>query len=154
MRRLSIIRRRSIYRLSAKTLDDDAAARVVGRFSGRAGALRRSTTCPVRTRWEHLQLVGFWRRAGYAEENPLPAVAVVRSLLDFQSTACLICCATVSRRLTVLTKSAWMMLVCARGAHCCGPRVGDDRRADVTRRSFSLSANKGAWRHFCPSRYH
>ncbi len=43
------------------------------------------------------------------EENPLPAVAVVIPSWTFKVPPRLIRCATVSRRLTALTKSAWMI---------------------------------------------
>ncbi len=52
-------------------------------------ALRRSTTCPVRTRWENSATGRVWRRAGYAGREPATGGGGGDPKLDFQSTASL-----------------------------------------------------------------
>ncbi len=77
------------HRLSAKTLDDDAAARVVGQLQAEQGVEKVNYLSREDALGEFRNWSGFGGALDMLEENPLPAVAVVIPKLDFQSTASL-----------------------------------------------------------------
>ncbi len=92
-----------------KTLDDDAAARVVGQLQAEQGVEKVNYLSREDALGEFRNWSGFGGALDMLEENPLPAVAVVIPSWTSRVPPRLIRCATVSRRLTALTKSAWMI---------------------------------------------
>ncbi|EBC6389248.1 cell division protein FtsX [Salmonella enterica] len=72
-----------------KTLDDDAAARVVGQLQAEQGVEKVNYLSREDALGEFRNWSGFGGALDMLEENPLPAVAVVIPKLDFQSTASL-----------------------------------------------------------------
>lgn len=69
-----------------KTLDDDAAARVVGQLQAEPGVDKVNYLSRDEALGEFRNWSGFGGALDMLEENPLPAVAVVVPKLDFQST--------------------------------------------------------------------
>lgn len=69
-----------------KTLDDDAAARVVGQLQAEEGVDKVNYLSRDEALGEFRNWSGFGGALDMLEENPLPAVAVVVPKLDFQST--------------------------------------------------------------------
>lgn len=138
-----------------KTLDDDAAARVVGQLQAEQGVEKVNYLSREDALGEFRNWSGFGGALDMLEENPLPAVAVVIPKLDFQSTASL---NTLRDRISqingideVRMDDSWFA---PGGAHRAGgPRVGDDRRADG-RGGLPRYRQQRAPEHFCPSRHH
>ena len=69
-----------------KTLDDDAAARVVGQLQSEQGVDKVNYLSRDEALGEFRNWSGFGGALDMLEENPLPAVAVVVPKLDFQNT--------------------------------------------------------------------
>lgn len=69
-----------------KTLDDDAAARVVGQLQAESGVDKVNYLSRDEALGEFRNWSGFGGALDMLEENPLPAVAVVVPKLDFQNT--------------------------------------------------------------------
>ena len=69
-----------------KTLDDDAAARVVGQLQAEQGVEKVNYLSRDEALGEFRNWSGFGGALDMLEENPLPAVAIVVPKLDFQST--------------------------------------------------------------------
>ncbi len=69
-----------------KTLDDDAAARVVGQLQAEQGVDKVNYLSRDEALGEFRNWSGFGGALDMLEENPLPAVAVVVPKLDFQNT--------------------------------------------------------------------
>ena len=72
-----------------KTLDDDAAARVVGQLQAEQGVDKVNYLSRDEALGEFRNWSGFGGALDMLEENPLPAVAIVVPKLDFQSTEAL-----------------------------------------------------------------
>lgn len=72
-----------------KTLDDDAAARVVGQLQAEQGVDKVNYLSRDEALGEFRNWSGFGGATDMLEENPLPAVAIVVPKLDFQSTEAL-----------------------------------------------------------------
>ncbi len=85
-RRRSIIRRRRSPSIWKKTLDDDAAARVVGQLQAEQGVEKVNYLSRDEALGEFRNWSGFGGALDMLEENPLPAVAIVVPKLDFQNT--------------------------------------------------------------------
>lgn len=68
-----------------KTLDDDAAARVVGQLQAEQGVEKVNYLSRDEALGEFRNWSGFGGALDMLEENPLPAVAIVVPKIDFQS---------------------------------------------------------------------
>ncbi len=86
-------------------------ADALGSFRPSRRALRRSTTCPVRTLGGIHATGRVWRRAGHAGREPFTGGGGgdPQSWTSRVPPRLILRCATVSRRLAALTKSAWMI---------------------------------------------
>ena len=71
-----------------KTLDDDAAARVVGQLQAEQGVEKVNYLSRDEALGEFRSWSGFGGALDMLEENPLPAVAIVVPKIDFQSVEC------------------------------------------------------------------
>ena len=69
-----------------KTLDDDAAAKVVGQLQAEQGVDKVNYLSRDEALGEFRNWSGFGGALDMLEENPLPAVAVVVPKIDFQTT--------------------------------------------------------------------
>ncbi|SUG31034.1 Cell division protein FtsX [Salmonella enterica subsp. arizonae] len=83
-----------------KTLDDDAAARVVGQLQAEQGVEKVNYLSREDALGEFRNWSGFGGALDMLEENPLPAVAVVILSWTSRVPPRLIRCATASRKLT------------------------------------------------------
>jgi cell division transport system permease protein len=138
-----------------KTLDDDAAARVVGQLQAEQGVEKVNYLSRDEALGEFRNWSGFGGALDMLEENPLPAVAVVMPKLDFQSTESL---NTLRDRIShiqgvdeVRMDDSWFARLGADRAG--GPRVGDDWRADGGG-GVPRHRQQRAPEHLCPPRYH